>query len=129
MEILEGLTYKLNLSLDYSLQHNFQFEPVFFLSTSQEASNDIARLNESYNRFVGVLVENTLNYNKSFGDHNFDLLAGYTSQTGEGRSVIGVGTNFATNDQRVLGAAIDNTDINGTLQKNAFTIRSWAFKL
>lgn len=119
LEILPGLSYKLNLSLDYSVQHNFQFEPVFFLSTSQEASNDIARLNESYNRFVGVLIENTLNYNKSFGDHNFDLLAGYTSQTGEGRSVIGVGTNFSTNNQRVLGAAIDNTDIDGTLQKNA----------
>lgn len=119
LEILPGLTYKLNLSLDYSLQHNFTFEPVFFLSTSQEASNDIARLNESYNRFVGVLVENTLNYNKSFGDHNLDLLAGYTSQKGEGRSVIGVGTNFSTNDQRVLGAAIDNTDVNGSLQKNA----------
>ena len=119
LEILPGLTYKLNLSLDYSVQHNFNFEPVFFLSTSQEASNDIARLNESYNRFVGVLIENTLNYNKSFGDHNFDLLAGYTSQTGEGRSVIGIGTNFSTNEQRVLSAAIDNTDVNGTLQKNA----------
>ena len=119
LKILPGLTYKLNLSLDYAVQHNYNFEPVFFLSTSQEASNDIARLNESYNRFVGVLIENTLNYSKSIGDHNFDLLAGYTSQTGEGRSVIGIGTNFSTNEQRVLSAAIDNTDVNGTLQKNA----------
>ncbi len=119
LQILPGLTYKLNLSLDYAVQHNYNFEPVFFLSTSQEASNDIARLNESYNRFLGILIENTLNYNKSFGDHNLDLLAGYTSQTGEGRSVIGIGTNFSTNEQRVLSAAIDNTDVNGTLQENA----------
>ncbi len=116
LTFLPGLTYKLNLSLDYAVIHNYAFQPVFFLSTSQEASNDIARLNESYTRSVGVLIENTLNYNKSFGDHNIDLLAGFTRQTVRARSVIGVGTNFATNDQRVLSAAIDNTDINGTLQ-------------
>ena len=119
IELLPGLTYKLNLSLDYSLRNNFAFQPVFFLSTSQEASNDIARLNESFTRFVGTLIENTLNYNTSFGDHNLDLLAGYTSQKGAARSVNGVGTNFATNDQRVLSAAIDNTDISGDLQKFA----------
>ena len=119
LRLLPGLTYKLNLSLDYSVRHNYAFQPVFFLSTSQEASNDIARLNESYTRFVGVLIENTLNYTQSFGNHNFDLLAGFTSQKGEARSVNGVGTNFSTNEQRVLSAAIDNTDISGELQKNA----------
>ncbi len=119
LKLLPGLTYKLNLSLDYSVQHNYAFQPVFFLSTSQEASNDIARLNESYTRFVGVLIENTLNYAQSFGNHNVDLLAGYTSQKGEARSVNGIGTNFSTNDQRVLSAAIDNTDVRGQLQKNA----------
>lgn len=119
LKLLPGLTYKLNLSLDYSIRHNYAFQPVFFLSTSQEASNDIARLNEGYTRFVGVLVENTLNYAKSFGGHNLDLLAGYTSQKAEARSVNGIGTNFSTNDQRVLSAAIDNTDISGQLQKNA----------
>jgi len=118
LRLLPGLTYKLNLSLDYSVQHNYAFQPVFFLSTSQEASNDIARLNEGYTRFVGVLMENTLNYSQSFGDHNLDLLAGYTSQKGEARSVSGTGTNFSTNEQRVLSAAIDNTDVSGQLQKN-----------
>lgn len=119
LEIIPGLTYKLNLGLDYSVRHNYEFQPVFFLSTSQEASNDIARLNESYNRFVGILIENTLNYKKTFGGHNIDVLGGYISQTGEGRSVNGIGTNFSTNDQRVLSAAIDNTDVSGQLQKNA----------
>jgi len=119
LELLPGLTYKLNLSLDYSVQHNYAFQPVFFLSTSQEASNDIARLNENYTRFVGVLIENTLNYKQSFGGHNIDLLGGYISQKGEARGVGGIGTNFSTNDLRVLSAAIDNTDVTGELQKNA----------
>lgn len=119
LQLLPGLTYKLNLSLDYSVRHNYAFQPVFFLSTSQEASNDIARLNESYTRFVGVLVENTLNYKQSFGGHNIDVLGGYTSQTGQSRGVGALGTNFATNDLRVLSAAIDNTDVSGELQKNA----------
>lgn len=119
LELLPGLTYKLNLSLDYSVRNNYAFQPVFFLSTSQEASNDIARLSESYTRFVGVLIENTLNYKRSFGGHNIDLLAGYISQKGEARGVGAIGTNFSTNEQRVLSAAIDNTDVSGELQENA----------
>ncbi|MEQ9286865.1 MAG: TonB-dependent receptor [Cyclobacteriaceae bacterium] len=119
-EIIEGLTYKLNLGLNYSLLHNYNFEPTFFLSTSQEASNDLARLDERYTRSVGTLIENTLNYTKSINDsHNFDVLVGFTKQENEARMVGGIGTDFNFNTFRVLGAANDNTDVDGSLNESA----------
>jgi TonB-linked SusC/RagA family outer membrane protein len=118
-EIIDGLTYKLNLGLDYSVFHSYNFTPTFFFSTSQEAFNDVADLNESVTRGFSTLVENTLNYNKGFGKHNFDLLAGFTQQKFQSRNIGAQVTDFPTNDLRVVDAA--NVEVNafGQLQENA----------
>lgn len=118
-EFIDGLTYKLNVGIDYTVAHNYNFTPTFFFSTSQEAFNDVADLNESVIRSLGSLVENTLNYNKSFGKHNIDLLAGFTQQVGESRSVGAQVTDFATNDLRVVDAANEEINSTGNLQRNA----------
>ncbi|WP_168796422.1 TonB-dependent receptor [Flagellimonas onchidii] len=119
-EIMDGLTFKLNLGLNYFVRNDFNFEPTFFLSTSQEAFNDVARLREEYTRGLGILIENTLNYKKTIADdHNIDVLVGFTRQTNETRSVGGLGTDFNFNDFRVLEAANDNTDVFGRLEESA----------
>lgn len=118
-EFIDGLTYKLNVGIDYTVAHNYNFTPTFFFSTSQEAFNDVADLNENVVRSLGSLVENTLNYNKSFGKHNIDLLAGFTQQVGESRSVGAQVTDFATNDLRVVDAANEEINSTGNLQRNA----------
>ena len=118
-EIIDGLTYKLNLGIDYSVYHGYDFTPTFFFSTSQEAFNDVADLNESVTRGLSTLVENTLNYNKGFGKHNIDLLAGYTQQMFQSRNVGAQVTDFPTNDLRVIDAANVEVNAYGGLQENA----------
>ena len=121
-QLSKNLTYKMNLGIDYSLVHNYAFQPTFFQSTSQEASETIARLNENYIRSLSSLMENTLEYSNTFGKHGLTLLAGFTTQSIKARSAGGVGTNFIFNDFRVLDAADDNTDnTTGNLQENALT--------
>ena len=121
-QLSKNLTYKMNLGIDYSLVHNYAFQPTFFQSTSQEASETIARLNENYIRSLSSLMENTLEYSNTFGKHGVTLLAGFTTQSIKARSAGGVGTNFIFNDFRVLDAADDNTDdTTGNLQENALT--------
>lgn len=121
-KLSKNLTYKMNLGLDYSLFHNYAFQPTFFQSTSQEASETIARLDENYVRSISSLMENTLEYSKTFGKHGVTLLAGFTTQSIKARSAGGVGTNFIFNDFRVLDAADDNTDnTTGNLQENSLT--------
>jgi len=122
MEIIDGLEYKLNLGLDYSVYHSFNFTPTFFFSTSQEAFNDVADLNESENRTTGTLIENTLHYNKSLGNHNFDLLGGFTQQLSKGRSVGTQATDFPTNDLRVISAA--NKIVNSFGQEQDYALSS-----
>lgn len=121
-QLSKNLSYKMNLGIDYSLVHNYAFQPTFFQSTSQEASETIARLNENYVRSLSSLMENTLEYSNTFGKHGLTLLAGYTTQSINARSAGGVGTNFIFNEFRVLDAADDNTDdTTGNLQENALT--------
>ncbi|WP_149304666.1 SusC/RagA family TonB-linked outer membrane protein [Pareuzebyella sediminis] len=122
LQLTKNLVYKLNLGIDYSVQHNYAFQPTFFQSTSQEASEVIASLNENYVRSLSSLMENTLEYSNTFGKHGLTLLAGFTTQAIKARSAGGVGTNFIFNDFRVLDAADDNTDnTTGNLQENALT--------
>ena len=122
LQLSKNLKYQLNLGLDYSVRHNYAFQPTFFQSTSQEASESIASLNESYLRSVSSLIENTLQYSNNFGKHGVSLLVGYTQQSIKARSAGGVGTNFIFNDFRVLDAADDNTDnTTGNLQENSLT--------
>ena len=121
-QLSKNLSYKMNLGIDYSLVHNYAFQPTFFQSTSQEASETIARLNENYVRSLSSLMENTLEYSNTFGKHGVTLLAGFTTQSINARSAGGVGTNFIFNEFRVLDAADDNTDdTTGNLQENALT--------
>ncbi|MBM1105009.1 TonB-dependent receptor [Aurantibacter crassamenti] len=122
LQLTKNFVYKMNLGIDYSLTHNYAFQPTFFQSTSQEASETIARLSENYLRSVSSLMENTVEYNNTFGKHGLTLLAGFTTQSIKARSAGGIGTNFIFNEFRVLDAADDNTDnTTGNLQENALT--------
>ena len=122
LQLSKNLSYKLNLGIDYSVTHNYAFQPTFFQSTSQEASVDIASLNENFLRSLSSLMENTLEYRNTFGKHGLTLLAGFTTQSINARSAGGIGTNFIFNDFRVLDAADGNTDnATGNLQENALT--------
>lgn len=117
-EIIKGLKYKLNLGIDYSLFHAYDYSPAFFMSTSQEASQDVSRLNESYTRSLTTLVEHTLNYGNTFGDHRVELLAGYTAQKGIARSVGANANSYAAPFLRVVDAA-SNRLATGNLQEAA----------
>jgi TonB-linked SusC/RagA family outer membrane protein len=117
-EFFKGLKYKLNLGLDYAVYHNYNFTPAFFMSSSQGAFNDQADLNESISRNLNTLIEHTLSYDKSLGNHRFELLAGYTAQKGSGRSLGVQATNFPSNDLSVVNAALNRTvNSSGDLQE------------
>lgn len=117
-EIIKGLKYKLNLGVDYSVYHSYDYSPAFYMSSSQEASQNVSILNEGFTRSLTTLVEHTLNYNKTFGNHSLDVLAGYTSQTGNARSVGARADSYAASFLRVVDAA-SNRLARGGLQEAA----------
>ena len=117
-EIVDGLRYKLNLGLDYTVGNSFNYLPTFFFSNSQEAFNNIARLDEANVRGLGTLLEHTLNYNKTFGKHTIDLLGGYTQQVNEFRSLGATGADFPTNSLQVIDASTVKVNAIGNIQRN-----------
>lgn len=72
------LTYKLNLSYDKTITRDFSFVPAFemgyFFNSGMSLLDDNSRI------FTNQLIENTLNYNGTFGKHTFDVLLGQTFQ-------------------------------------------------
>ena len=104
-EIIEGLTYKINMGLESYNDNNFKFRPTFFFNATLLGRQDFAQLDETNTNFLSTLVENTLNYDKTFGRHSLNVLAGYTEQKTTNRGIGVTGTGFPSNDIRVLAGA------------------------
>ncbi|GAA0878297.1 TonB-dependent receptor [Algoriphagus jejuensis] len=96
-EILDGLTYKLNLGVDFSNTNRYvQYKP--YNEVINESNVSRGTLDELVSANTNSLVENTLTYNWNTSSHNLTVLAGHSYQTFldefRGTSYIG----FADND-------------------------------
>jgi TonB-linked SusC/RagA family outer membrane protein len=79
VRIFDFLTYKLNLGLDFSQAYNKYFERIGALRQNNPDGGP-AFVDDRAGEFFNVLVENTLNYNQTFGRHSLSALVGYTQQ-------------------------------------------------
>ncbi|SNS08653.1 SusC/RagA family TonB-linked outer membrane protein [Dokdonia pacifica] len=88
-EIIEGLTAKLNIGTEYTSFYRNTFQPIFNLGGPTLDSpvfdqvfnlNALNDLTEFRGERYATNVEPTLNYKKSVGDHNFDVLLGGARQ-------------------------------------------------
>ncbi|GAA4232458.1 TonB-dependent receptor [Postechiella marina] len=124
-EIVDGLKYKLNMGRN---QFNFFrkfFQPQYLAidrtgRINESASRLNASLQEFYNFAKRETIEHILNYNKSFGKHNLDLLAVASYERFENRN-ISVGVlydDIASNDVQVLSNGADGIKPTGNNFKN-----------
>lgn len=73
--VLKGLTYRLNLGLDALESKGVYYEP----TNGGIRSNGGASDRNTVSNF-NTLIENTFNYNRSFGSHAFSAVIGQTAQ-------------------------------------------------
>ena len=78
MEILKGLSYKINLSYDRSDWKNHAFEPKYNIGTRH--INARAFLEQWRGENPYLVLENTLTYAKNINKHNLTLMGGWTVQ-------------------------------------------------
>lgn len=78
IDFLKGFTFKSSFGADVEYVKSRSYTPEFFVSTQQQNATD--DLNKDYSDRIDWLWENTLNYQKEFGDHRISALAGYTLQ-------------------------------------------------
>ncbi len=106
-KFIPGLTYKLNLGLNFSSEVDYLFVPTFFWSTSNQGSNQNldADLTEMRQTRTDGLVDNILSYSTEINKHSINAVIGSTFQKIETRFTEVQAFAFPSDDLRVLSAA------------------------
>ena len=111
-EPIDGLRLRSSFGLDRTDGENQNFTPVFFVSPLQQ--NQVN--NFSQNRFNNRtwLLENTITYDKSFGESRISLLGGVTAQNSRGESIGGSVQGLAEENEEFwfLSNGVDSTQTN-----------------
>ena len=125
-EILEGLSIKATAALNVTTFDDIKFQStVPAVDETGSVRSEVAS-NRSLNRFAynrkNLTTFIQVNYDKSFGDHNFKLLGGYNQETSEERSFSASRIGFSSNNIRVLNAGDPSPQNRG----NAGGATEWA---
>ncbi len=71
---VEGLTFKTSFTLDGDYSQNRNYSPLYWVSVTQ--NDTISHLTKSTAERFNYTFDNTLTYNKAFGDHRITGMAG-----------------------------------------------------
>ncbi|WP_205461922.1 TonB-dependent receptor [Mangrovibacterium lignilyticum] len=115
-QLIKGLKFRTNINFDVHNNEASRFTPAF-ITRNRTASGS----KSGYNR-VNFVNENTLNYNTSIGNHNIDVLGGYSYSTFHLETYSINGTGFASDDIPTLNAA---TTTSGTSEETENTLISY----
>ena len=117
-KILEGLKFKANLGVDGSQGTNRNFAEIIKGQTRARANNSLSR---SFGEGYSLLSEYFLSYNKIFGKHKIDAVAGYTAQTFNGDGFYASKRDFPNEafSQRYLDAGQNFGGIGGNRSYDA----------
>lgn len=92
-EIIKGLKYKLNVGIRKEHTKWRKYTDAYDLGTF--GKNDKPDLEEKSSTWESWILENTLNYDRTFGKHNLSLLAGYSAQKDKSHSLYGKNSDMA----------------------------------
>ncbi|MEM1319648.1 MAG: TonB-dependent receptor [Bacteroidota bacterium] len=87
VEIIEGLTFRSSVGVDLAFWGNESFAPVHYLNATNRL--DINRYARTSNRGLYWIFENTLNFKRTFGLHEIDILAGTVAENNSGEGIGG----------------------------------------
>jgi TonB-linked SusC/RagA family outer membrane protein len=77
VNILKSLKFTTRLSMDYSLQYDDIFSPTFYYNGQNNVVNDtLSTIRNQYVKYYKYSFENFVTYNKTFGDHAIEGMAG-----------------------------------------------------
>jgi len=124
-QITPDLSYKLSLGGDFIYGNRYQFTPIY--KFGDRRAQPWSTINERNAYSVSPLIENTLNYNKTFGQHSLGVLVGYTRQTYLERAASAGGRNTVNSTIRVLNGVNDVPNVSGDQQE--FSLVSYLGRL
>lgn len=102
--IIPGLKFRSTLGGDYFTQNQNEFNPSNIGAYRTPAPKP-ATANHVTTNFWNYITENTLNWKRSFSEHDVEVLGGYSFQKESGYSININGTNIPDNNIRNISAA------------------------
>ncbi len=103
-QILEGLTAKTSFNVDWQ-DTKFDFFQPSYVGAFRNPPPQPANGRFDSNVVLNWLNENTLNYNKSWGEHRLDALAGFTVQRERGVLNSIIGSEYPNDVVQTINAA------------------------
>jgi len=94
-QILEGLVYKFNTGLETSFDHFTSFRRPGVVRRA--TPNVLATADQNRAQFLSLLFENTLNFERQFGQHRISAIAGISNQTFNNDIIAGQRQNLPIN--------------------------------
>ncbi|MBQ4169508.1 MAG: TonB-dependent receptor [Bacteroidales bacterium] len=91
LQIIEGLKFRSALGLDLSFWGDDGYSDVFYLSSSQQATESYASSSACHS--LVWQVENTLTYSREFGKHSITALLGQSAKASNG-AYLGASSKF-----------------------------------
>jgi TonB-linked SusC/RagA family outer membrane protein len=127
VEIADWLKWRTNIGIDISRGTSDSFTPEYFLDGDQFNSN--ATVGKSISKNDYYQIENTLSFEKDFGDHKVSALAGISAEEWQGESTGASRQGFVSNDpsQRIISGGSINPQASGT--KWGSTLHSYFSRL
>ncbi|EHQ24903.1 TonB-dependent receptor [Mucilaginibacter paludis] len=116
-EFIKGLKYKISLGVDLNAFHRDYFRPTDLEIANVKGPSIGTGISRS-EQFIDWLVENTLNYNKAFGKHTLDLLAGFSTQKDNDTYNYLSSSNFPNNLVQTLNA--------GQISSGGSSLQQWS---
>ncbi|GAB3554067.1 SusC/RagA family TonB-linked outer membrane protein [Spirosoma fluminis] len=116
-EIFKGLSYRLNVGTDINSFQRDYYRPSTLEIRDRKGPSVPTGFSRAQN-FINWLVENTLNYNQSFGAHTVAALVGFTSQKDRRVANELTATNFPNDLVYTLNA--------GQVSAGASDVQEWS---
>lgn len=118
IEILKGLKYKANLGVDFWYGYRRQMDEAVTMryASTQIKFND--KLWQNTEERMSLLMEHTLNFNRTFGEHKIEVLAGFTLQDNKFKYMANEGYNQKVDGKWQIDLVGEQFNMWGSQQEN-----------
>src|SRR6218665_3624607 len=119
VEPIKNLAFKSTINIDIGYEDLMNFKPGTAGTNYNSTVPGIASSLRKNNKYVSWLNENTVAYNKTYGDHSFEILAGFTVQKFRSDAQQITVTTFPDDKNTAIQSAIniDRTETSSDIQE------------
>ena len=127
LNILLTFTDWLNFRTIEGIDINYSENKTTWTPESNDGKATNGQVSQGSSTWITLVTSNTLNFNKSFGDHTVTALAGYEARKYTSRSLSATGQNFTSSKLMYLSNAAKPSGVSGS--ESTDRIVSWISKV